>query len=64
VARNCEDEKCHYGGVIVLDEVGCESARESQDLEGVLVSRERVRDIDRIVALYEPFAVIDCGGRR
>jgi ketosteroid isomerase-like protein len=43
------------------DETGGEPARDPQDLERLLVSRERDGDVDGMVALYESDAVIDCG---
>jgi len=46
------------------DEAGREPARDPQDLERLLVSRERVGDVDGMVALYEPHAVLDCGDGR
>jgi len=42
-------------------EVGREPARDPQDLERLLVSRERAGDIDGMAAFYEPYAVLDCG---
>jgi hypothetical protein len=48
----------------MTDEVGFEPARDPQDLERLLVSRERAGDVDGMVALYEPHAVIDCGAGR
>lgn len=39
-----------------------ELAYDPQDLERLLVSRERAGDVDGMVALYEPRAVLDCGG--
>lgn len=42
-------------------EVGHEPARDPQDLERLLVSRQRAGDINGMIALYEPDAVIDCG---
>jgi len=39
-------------------------ARAAQDLERLLVSRERAGDVDGMVALYEADAVIDCGDGR
>ncbi len=45
------------------DEVSCEPARDPQDLERLLVSRERAGDVDGMAALYEPHAVLDCGDR-
>ena len=46
------------------DEVGREPARDPQDLERLLVSRERAGDLDGMAALYEPHAVLDCGEGR
>ena len=46
------------------DEVGREPARDPQDLERLLVSRERAGDVDGMAALYEPHAVLDCGDGR
>jgi hypothetical protein len=48
----------------MTDEVGYEPARDPQDLERLLVSRERAGDVDGMVALYESHAVIDCGDGR
>ena len=41
-----------------------EPARDPQDLERLLVSRERGGDVEGMAALYEPDAVLDCGGGR
>jgi ketosteroid isomerase-like protein len=41
-----------------------EPARDPQDLERLLVSREWAGDVEGMVALYAPDAVIDCGGGR
>src|SRR3990170_1103419 len=46
------------------DEVGREPARDPQDLERLLVSRERAGDVDGMAALYESHAVLDCGDGR
>jgi ketosteroid isomerase-like protein len=46
------------------DEVGCEPAHDPQDLERLLVSRERAGDVDGMAALYEPHAVLDSGDGR
>lgn len=46
------------------DEVGREPARDPQDLERLLVSRERAGDFDGMAALYEPHAVLDRGDGR
>ena len=45
-------------------EVSREPARDPQDLERLLVSRQRAGDVDGMVALYEPHAVLDFGGGR
>jgi len=37
-------------------------AHDPQDLARLLVSREKQGDVDGMVALYEPDAVLDCGG--
>lgn len=39
-------------------------ARDPRDLEQLLVSRERAGDVDGMVALYEPQAVVDSGDGR
>ena len=46
------------------DEVSREPARDPQDLERLLVSRERAGDVEGMAALYEPHAVLDWGGGR
>jgi len=46
------------------DEGGRQPARDPQDLEQLLVSRERAGDVDGMTALYEPHAVLDCGDGR
>jgi ketosteroid isomerase-like protein len=43
----------------VADET--EPARDPQDLERLLVTRQRVGDLDGMVALYESGAIIDSG---
>ena len=48
----------------MADEVSREPARDPQDLERLLVSRERAGDVDGMVALYEPGAVLDGGEGR
>jgi hypothetical protein len=50
--------------VVMADEVRREPARDPQDLEPLLVSRERTGDVDGMAALYEVNAVLDCGGGR
>ena len=39
-------------------------ARDPQQLERLLVSRQRSGDVEGMVALYEPDAVIECGDRQ
>lgn len=46
----------------MAEEVSREPARDPQDLERLLVSRQRAGDVDGMVALYEADAVVDCGG--
>ncbi len=41
-----------------------EPAYDPQDLERLLVIRQHAGDVDGMTALFEPDAVIDCGGRR
>ena len=41
-----------------------EPARNPQDLERMLVSRQHDRDLEGMVALYEPDAVLDLGSGR
>ncbi|MCI0443970.1 nuclear transport factor 2 family protein [bacterium] len=45
----------------MANESSNERARDPQDLERLLVTRQRAGDVDGMVALYEPDAVIDCG---
>lgn len=45
----------------MVDEASRKPARDPQDLEQLLVSRQRAGDIDGMTALFEPHAVIDCG---
>ncbi len=46
------------------DRNGRESVHDPQDLERLLVSRQNAGDVDGMTALFEPNAVIDCGGGR
>jgi SnoaL-like domain len=48
----------------MVDEVSREPARDPQDLERLLVLRQRAGDVDGMAALYEPQAVLDSGGGR
>jgi ketosteroid isomerase-like protein len=45
-------------------EAAREPARDPQDLERLLVSRERAGDVEGMVTLYEADAIIDCGDGR
>ena len=46
------------------DEASRQPARDPQDLEQLLVARQRAGDVDGMLALFEPDAVIDCGEGR
>jgi hypothetical protein len=46
------------------NEVSREPARDPQDLERLLISRERAGDVDGMASLYESHAVLDCGDGR
>jgi ketosteroid isomerase-like protein len=48
----------------MADEASREPARDPQDLERLLVTRQRAGDVEGMVVLFEPDAVIDCGGGR
>jgi len=48
----------------MTNEAGREPARDPQDLERLLVSRERAGDVDGMTALYEPHAILDSGDGR
>jgi hypothetical protein len=41
-----------------------EPVRDPQDLERLLVARQRAGDVDGMMALYELHAIIDCGDGR
>lgn len=45
----------------MTDEVRRDPARDPQDLERLLISRQWVGDVDGMAALFEPDAVIDSG---
>jgi ketosteroid isomerase-like protein len=45
----------------MVDEAKREPARDPQDLERFLVTRQRAGDLDGMMALYEPDAVVDTG---
>ena len=46
------------------DPTSHEPVYDPQDLERLLVSRQNAGDVDGMTALFEPDAVIDCGGGR
>jgi len=48
----------------MADQATHEPARDPQDLERLLVIRQRAGDVEGMVALFEPDAVIDSGGGR
>ena len=48
----------------MADEMRCERVNDPQDLERLLVSRQRAGDVDGMAALYERDAVLDCGDSR
>jgi ketosteroid isomerase-like protein len=48
----------------MADERSREPAHDPQDLERLLVLRERAGDVDGMAALYEPDAVLDSGDGR
>jgi ketosteroid isomerase-like protein len=45
----------------MAEAMGREPARDPQDLERLLVARERAGDVEGMMALYEGDAVVDCG---
>ena len=48
----------------MADDVSHEPARDPQDLERLLVSRQRAGDVEGMAALFEPHAVIDSADGR
>ena len=44
------------------DQAGREPARDPLDLARLLVARELAGDVDGMAELYEPDAILDCGG--
>ena len=45
----------------MIAKAGRQPARDPQDLERLLVARERAGDVEGMVALYEPDAMLDSG---
>src|SRR5262249_46687635 len=50
--------------IVMTDEARRDLARDPQDLEPFFVSRQRAGDVEGIMALYEPDAVVDPGDGR
>ena len=48
----------------MADGASREPARDPQDLERLLITRQRAGDVEGMVALFESDAVIDSGGGR
>ena len=48
----------------MTEEADREPARDPQDLERLLVSRQRAGDFEGVAALYEPRAIVACGDGR
>jgi hypothetical protein len=49
-------------GSDMVDEASQEPARDPQELERLLVARQRTGNLEGMMVLYEPDAVVDCGG--
>ncbi len=47
-----------------MTETNRSPARDPQDLERFLIDRQHVGDVDGMVALFEPGALVDCGEGR
>jgi hypothetical protein len=68
LALPCRDRVCASwltlaGEGVMAGELVREPARDPQDLERFLVTRQRAGDVEGMVALFEPHAVIDtCDG--
>jgi ketosteroid isomerase-like protein len=48
----------------MVDASSREPARDPQELERLLVARQRAGNLEGMMVLYEPDAVVDCGGGR
>ena len=46
----------------MIDKASRERANDLQDLEHIIVERQWAGDIDGMVALFEPDAILDTGG--
>ena len=45
----------------MTEQTNRQPARDPQDLERLLIDRQHAGDVDGMVALFEPHAVVDCG---
>src|SRR5262245_42780563 len=50
--------------MVMADSADREPAPDPQDLERLLVTRQRAGNVDGMMVLYEPQAIIDCGDGR
>ena len=48
----------------MAEHVNREPARDPQDLERLLIDRQHAGDVEGMVALFEPHALVDCGEDR
>jgi ketosteroid isomerase-like protein len=48
----------------MIEATSREPARDPQQLERLLVARQRAGNLEGMMVLYEPDAVVDCGGGR
>ncbi|WP_119300181.1 YybH family protein [Dongia deserti] len=48
----------------MTEQTNREPARDPQDLERLLIDRQHAGDVEGMVALFEPQAVVDCGEGR
>ena len=48
----------------MIEQTNRSPARDPQDLERLLIDRQHIGDVEGMVALFEPQAVVDCGEGR
>lgn len=48
----------------MIEQTNRSPARDPQDLERLLIDRQHIGDVEGMVALFEPQAVVDCGESR
>ncbi len=48
----------------MIEQTNFSPARDPQDLERLLIDRQHIGDVEGMVALFEPQAVVDCGEGR